>query len=83
MRRLHIQFNHEAIKKIELLKQEYLQLLLDREQAAANLHASSEDDWEDIGEEPVEEEEKKDLVMKGKRISMHDLANIFEFSMRT
>ena len=54
-----------------------------REQAAANLHVSSENDWEDIDEEPIEEEEQKDLIMQGKRISMHDLANMFEFSMRT
>ena len=63
VRRLHIQFNEESIRKIDLLKQEYLQLLMDREQAAANLYVNSEDDWEDTGEEPVEEEEKRDLVM--------------------
>ena len=37
-----------------------MQLLLDRERAAANLHASSEDDWEDIDEEPVEDPRDKD-----------------------
>ena len=63
VRRLHIQFNEDSIRKIDLLKQEYLQLLMDREQAAANLYVNSEDDWEDTGEEPVEEEEKRDLVM--------------------
>ena len=83
VRRLHILFNQESIAKLELLKQEYLQLLLDREKAAADLLSHSEDDWEDLDEEQVEEEEKKDMVMSGKRISMRDLANVLEFSLRT
>ena len=56
---------------------------MDRERAAANLRTSSEDDWEDIDEVPLEEEEKRDLIMQGKRISMHDFASMLEFSMRT
>ena len=39
VRRLHILFNQESVAKLELLKQEYLQLLLDREKAAADLLA--------------------------------------------
>ena len=63
VRRLHINFNNESIRKIELLKQEFMQLLLDRERAAANLYVNAEEDWEDIDEEPFEEEEKKDMVI--------------------
>ena len=83
VRRLHLLFNQESISKLELLKQEYMQLLADRERAAADLHRDCEADWEDIEEEPVEEEEKRDLTVQGKRMSIKDLANQFEFAMRT
>ena len=61
-----------------------MKLISDREQAAADLQRNSEDDWEDLSEEPVEEEEvKRDLVMQGKRIALQDLASMLEFSMKT
>ena len=63
MRRQHLIFNRESIGKLENLKEEYMKLISDREEAAADLQQDSEEDWEDVSEEPVEEEVKRDLMV--------------------
>ena len=59
MRRQHLIFNRESIGKLENLKAQYMKLISDREQAAADLQRNSEEDWEDLSEEPLEEEIKR------------------------
>ena len=64
MRRQNLIFYRESMGKLENLKEEYMKLISDREKAAAaDLQQDSEEDWEDVSEEPVEEEVKRDLVM--------------------
>ena len=64
MRRQNLIFYRESMGKLENLKEEYMKLISDREKAAAaDLQQDSEEDWEDVSEEPVEEEVKGDLVM--------------------
>ena len=58
-------------------------MILEREMAAAGLFNDSEDDWEDIDEEPFDENDTRDFIMKGKRVSLNDIANMFEFAMRS
>ena len=64
MRRQHLIFSQQSMGKLENLKEEYMKLISDREKAAAaDLQQDSEEDWEDVSEEHVEEEVKRDLVM--------------------